>query len=297
MICLFFSTYAFSFASSPSNGNGFVFDFSAYARNFLCESAKKSFTKSPLPCAAAAKQRGEEEDADAAARRAMRVATVRNMSLSVSVRVSCETWTTNFSRRRDQNTGLFLHLLQKNNFLGFFSIFFWKESQNFHSQFSKKRKKKRRRRRDFIEVNTRYGHIIFNDRRKNEEEEEEEERRRRRLCRYVFSILCLLLVLVLLLLLLVRIPLGIRVVRVYYATHHERHHEAHRTRFPNVVSFSTRVRLLHVFLMRVLRFDSFGFDENIVARCRRYCVFIDVRVDSCDRSWNRDAEPKWNERK
>ncbi len=148
---------------------------------------------------------------------------------------------------------------------------------------------------------TRYGHIIFNDRRKNEEEEEEEERRRRRrrrrLCRYVFSILCLLLLLVLLLLVLVRIPLGRHVVRIYYATHHERHHEAHRTRFPNVVSFSTRVRLLHVFLMRVLRFDSFGFDENIVARCRRYCVFIDVRVDSCDRSWNRDAEPKCNERK
>ena len=42
------------------------------------------------------------EDADAAARRAMRVATVRNMCLSVSVRVSCETWTTNFSRRRDR---------------------------------------------------------------------------------------------------------------------------------------------------------------------------------------------------
>ena len=83
-------------------------------------------------------------------------------------------------------------------------------------------------------------------------------------------------------------------MRIYHATHNERH-EAHR--FPNVVSFSTRVRLLHVFLMRVLRFDSFGFDENIVARYRRYCVFIDVRVDSCDRSWNRDAEPKWNERK
>ena len=130
MICLFFSTYAFSFASSPSNGNGFVFDFSAYARNFLCESAKKSFTKSPLPCAAAAKQRGEEEDADAAARRAMRVATVRNMCLSVSVRVSCETWTTNFSRRRDQNTGLFL---RPKNFWVFFHHFFgtWK------SQFSK----------------------------------------------------------------------------------------------------------------------------------------------------------------
>jgi len=167
----------------------------------------------------------------------------------------------------------------KNNFLGFFfHFFFWKK------------KKRRRRRDDVIEVNTRYGHIIFNDRRKNEEEEEEE--RRRRLCRYVFSILCLLLLLVL-----VRIPLGRHVVRIYYATHHERHHEAHRTRFTNVVSFSTRVRLLHVFLMRVLRFDSFGFDENIVARCRRYCVFIDVRVDSCDRSWNRDAEPKCNERK
>ena len=83
MICLFFSTYAFNLASSPSKGNGFVFDFSAYARNFLCESAKKSFTKSPLsPCAAAAaKQRGEaeEEDADAAVRRAMREATVRNI--------------------------------------------------------------------------------------------------------------------------------------------------------------------------------------------------------------------------
>ena len=174
----------------------------------------------------------------------------------------------------------------------FFSILFWKKSQFSFSIFEKRKKKRRRRRDDiyFIEVNTRYGHIIFNDRRKNEEEEEEE--RRRRLCRYVFSILCLLLLLVL-----VRIPLGRHVVRIYYATHHERHHEAHRTRFPNVVSFSTRVRLLHVFLMRVLRFDSFGFDENIVARCRRYCVFIDVRVDSCDRSWNRDAEPKWNERK
>ena len=184
----------------------------------------------------------------------------------------------------------------KNNFLGFFFIFFGR-SLNFHSIFKKRKKKRRRRRDDIIEVNTRYGHIIFNDRRKNEEEEEEE-RRRRRLCRYVFSILCLLLLLLLLLLLvLVRIPLGRHVVRIYYATHHERHHEAHRTRFPNVVSFSTRVRLLHVFLMRVLRFDSFGFDENIVARCRRYCVFIDVRVDSCDRSWNRDAEPKWNERK
>ena len=175
--------------------------------------------------------------------------------------------------------GTFSFLLQKIIFWVFFSIFFfWKK------------KKRRRRRDDVIEVNTRYGHIIFNDRRKNEEEEEEE--RRRRLCRYVFSILCLLLLLVL-----VRIPLGRHVVRIYYATHHERHHEAHRTRFPNVVSFSTRVRLLHVFLMRVLRFDSFGFDENIVARCRRYCVFIDVRVDSCDRSWNRDAEPKCNERK
>ena len=183
----------------------------------------------------------------------------------------------------------FFFFTPKNNFLGFFfPFFFWK-----------KKKRRRRRRDDVIEVNTRYGHIIFNDRRKNEEEEEEEERRRRRrrLCRYVFSILCLLLLLVLLLLVLVRIPLGRHVVRIYYATHHERHHEAHRTRFPNVVSFSTRVRLLHVFLMRVLRFDSFGFDENIVARCRRYCVFIDVRVDSCDRSWNRDAEPKCNERK
>ena len=197
--------------------------------------------------------------------------------------------------------GTFSFFLQKIFFWVFFSFFFFGRSLNFHSQFSKKRKKKRRRRRrdDVIEVNTRYGHIIFNDRRKNEEEEEEEERRRRRrrLCRYVFSILCLLLLLVLLLLVLVRIPLGRHVVRIYYATHHERHHEAHRTRFPNVVSFSTRVRLLHVFLMRVLRFDSFGFDENIVARCRRYCVFIDVRVDSCDRSWNRDAEPKCNERK
>ena len=67
MICLFFSTYAFNLASSPSKCNGFVFDFSAYARNFLCESAKKSFTKSPLsPCAAAAaKQRGEAEEEDA----------------------------------------------------------------------------------------------------------------------------------------------------------------------------------------------------------------------------------------
>ena len=128
MICLFFSTYAFSFASSPSNGNGFVFDFSAYARNFLCESAKKSFTKSPLPCAAAAKQRGKEEDADAAARRAMRVATVRNMCLSVSVRVSCETWTTNFSRRRDQNTGLFL-FFSKKYFFGFFFHFFFLEEE------------------------------------------------------------------------------------------------------------------------------------------------------------------------
>ena len=182
--------------------------------------------------------------------------------------------------------GTFSFLLQKIIFWVFFSFFFWK-----------KKKRRRRRRDDVIEVNTRYGHIIFNDRRKNEEEEEEERRRRRRLCRYVFSILCLLLLLVLLLLVLVRIPLGRHVVRIYYATHHERHHEAHRTRFPNVVSFSTRVRLLHVFLMRVLRFDSFGFDENIVARCRRYCVFIDVRVDSCDRSWNRDAEPKCNERK
>ena len=132
MICLFFSTYAFSFASSPSNGNGFVFDFSAYARNFLCESAKKSFTKSPLPCAAAAKQRGEEEDADAAARRAMRVATVRNMCPSVSVRVSCETWTTNFSRRRDQTTGFF-HLPKKNFWV--FLSFFGK------SQFSKNGRK------------------------------------------------------------------------------------------------------------------------------------------------------------
>ena len=87
MICLFFSTYALILASSPSKGNGFVFDFSAYARNFLCESAKKSFTKSPLPpcAAAAAKQRGEaeEEDADAAARRAMREATVRNILISI----------------------------------------------------------------------------------------------------------------------------------------------------------------------------------------------------------------------
>ena len=190
--------------------------------------------------------------------------------------------------------GTFSFLLQKIIFWVFFSFFFfWKKSQFSFSIFEKRKKKRRRRRDDVIEVNTRYGHIIFNDRRKNEEEEEEERRRRRRrLCRYVFSILCLLLLLVL-----VRIPLGRHVVRIYYATHHERHHEAHRTRFPNVVSFSTRVRLLHVFLMRVLRFDSFGFDENIVARCRRYCVFIDVRVDSCDRSWNRDAEPKCNERK
>lgn len=143
MICLFFSTYAFSFASSPSNGNGFVFDFSAYARNFLCESAKKSFTKSPLPCAAAAKQRGEEEDADAAARRAMRVATVRNMCLSVSVRVSCETWTTNFSRRRDQNTGLFL-FFSKKYFFGFFFhfFFFWKKSQFSFSIFKKAEEEK-----------------------------------------------------------------------------------------------------------------------------------------------------------
>ena len=141
MICLFFSTYAFSFASSPSNGNGFVFDFSAYARNFLCESAKKSFTKSPLPCAAAAKQRGEEEDADAAARRAMRVATVRNMCLSVSVRVSCETWTTNFSRRRDQNTGLFLHL-QKIIFWFFFPFFFLEEVSIFILNFQKSGRRK-----------------------------------------------------------------------------------------------------------------------------------------------------------
>ena len=57
MICLFFSTYAFNLASSPSKGNGFVFDFSAYARNFLCESAKKSNPSPNRPCLLARRQR------------------------------------------------------------------------------------------------------------------------------------------------------------------------------------------------------------------------------------------------